>query len=29
MKEKERIIIYNNKVYGLTEDQFEELSNVF
>lgn len=26
---KEKIIIYNNKVYGLTEDQFEELSNVF
>lgn len=29
MKEKQRIIIYNKKVYALSEDQFDELSDVF
>ncbi len=29
MSEKKRIILYNKKVYALSEKQFEELSNEF
>lgn len=29
MNENKKIIIYNNKAYALTENQFEKLSDVF